>query len=170
MTIQAKWKNKTFEASNEKLLTISNFTISTRLKTEEKASKSGAKKVTIKGLQPETLQINFSSGFSAGADPRQENDDFKKLTGQIDTFYLGNVKLGRGNFMLEETSMSNTLLSNSGRIYHAEHSLKFSQYIPTQKKLNSKKKKNYGVSASEIAAEKSALGIGPSAQDKKNKK
>jgi len=103
MTIQAKWKNKTFEISNDKVLSISNFTISSKLKTEEKKSKSGVKKVTIKGFQPEELQIKFVSGFPAGADPRQENEDFKKLAGQICTFYLGNNKLGRGDFMIEDT-------------------------------------------------------------------
>ena len=167
MTIQAKWNNKIFEISNNKILAISNFTISTKLKTEEKKSKSGSKKVTIKGLQPEELQVNFASGFSAGADPRQENEDFKKLTGQIDTFYLGNKKLGRGNFMLEETAMSDTLLSNTGRIYHAEHSLKFRQYVASSKKTKAKK---YDATEAEIAEAKSALGIGPGPQDKKNKK
>ncbi len=169
MTTQAKWKNKTFEVSNQKVNAISSFTLSSKLKTEEKKSKSGAKKVIIKGLMPEELQVNFSSGFAVGTDPRQEHEDFKKLAGQSGEFFFGSNKLGRGNFVLEEVSLGNTIMSNFGRIYHGEHTLKFSQYVSTSKKQKAKKK-GYGVSDAEIAEAKSALGIGPSAQEKKTRK
>lgn len=169
MTIQAKWKNRTFEVSNDKANSISVFTITSRLNIEEKKSKSGTSKVTVKGLKPEELQINFNCGFSAGTDPRQENQDFQNLAGQIGEFYLGNQKLGRGAFILDEASMNNALLSNTGRIYHAEHSLKFSQYIASSKKQTAKKKNSNGASLKEINEAKSALGIRPSVQDKKSR-
>ena len=125
MAIQAQWNKEIFGRMANSLRNLESFEISCGIVTEENESTNGVKKTVVKGYAAEDLKISFSTGFAVGTDPRQEFEDFKKIAGMQDNFYLGNVDVGRTQFELDEIQLSDTQMDNSGRILSGKISLSF---------------------------------------------
>ena len=123
--IQAQWNKEIFGRTASSLRTIESFEISCGIVTEENESTNGVKKTVVKGIAAEDLKISFNTGFAVGTDPRQEFEDFKKIAGMQDNFYLNNVDVGRTQFELDEIQLSDTQMDNSGRILSGKISLSF---------------------------------------------
>lgn len=144
MTVQAQWNKEIFGRLPNSLRTIESFEISCGIATEENESTNGVKKTVVKGIAAEDLKISFNTGFAVGTDPRQEFEDFKKIAGMQDNFYLGNVNVGRTQFELDEIQLSDTQMDNSGRILSGKISLSFTG----DSNVSSKGSKNSKSSAS----------------------
>ena len=123
--IQAEWNKEIFGRLPNSLRTLESFEISCGIVTEENESTNGVKKTVVKGYAAEDLKISFNTGFAVGTDPRQEFEDFKKIAGMQDNFYLNNVDVGRTQFELDEIQLSDTQMDNTGRIYSGKISLSF---------------------------------------------
>lgn len=123
--IQAEWNKEIFGRLPNSLRTLESFEISCGIVTEENESTNGVKKTVVKGIAAEDLKISFNTGFAVGTDPRQEFEDFKKIAGMQDNFYLGNVDVGRTQFELDEIQLSDTQMDNSGGILSGKISLSF---------------------------------------------
>ena len=67
---QAEWNNITWGTSEKQIANIKSFKISQKLKTEEQENQSSGNKTVVKSLEPETLNISYSTGFSIGLDSR----------------------------------------------------------------------------------------------------
>ena len=124
--IQAEWNNEVFGRTANILKNIETFEISCGVVTEENESSNGVKKTVVKGIAPESLSLSFNTGFVVGTDPRQEFEDFKKIAGMQDNFYLGNVNVGKTSFELDEIQLSDTQMDNTGRIFSGKITLSFS--------------------------------------------
>ncbi len=123
--VQAQWNKEIFGRLPNSLRTLESFEISCGIVTEENESTNGVKKTVVKGYAAEDLKISFNTGFAVGTDPRQEFEDFKKIAGMQDNFYLGNVDVGRTQFELDEIQLSDTQMDNTGRIHSGKISLSF---------------------------------------------
>ena len=123
--IQAEWNKEVFGRLPNSLRNLESFEISCGIVTEENESTNGVKKTVVKGIAAEDLKISFNTGFAVGTDPRQEFEDFKKIAGMQDNFYLGNVDVGRTQFELDEIQLSDTQMDNTGRILSGKISLSF---------------------------------------------
>lgn len=123
--IQAEWNKEVFGRMANSLRNLESFEISCGIVTEENESTNGVKKTVVKGIAAEDLKISFNTGFAVGTDPRQEFEDFKKIAGMQDNFYLNNVNVGRTQFELDEIQLSDTQIDNSGRILSGKISLSF---------------------------------------------
>ena len=157
MSIQAQWNKEQFGRLPNSLRNIESFEISCGIKTEEQESDSGIKTTVVRGIDSETLNISYSAGFAIGTDPRQEFEDFKKLAGMQDHFYLSNVDVGRTQFELDEIQLSDTQMDHSGRIYSGKISLTFNgDSNISSKGTNSKKK-----TAKAKTPKKSSLSLTP---------
>lgn len=126
MAVQAQWNGEIFGRNVNSLRNLESFEISCGIVTEEKESSNGIKKTVVKGYGAEELKISFNAGFVVGTDPRQEFEDFKKIAGQQDNFYLGNANVGRTQFELDAVELSDTQINNAGRIFTGKISLSFS--------------------------------------------
>ena len=123
--IQAEWNNEKFGRTASFLRNLEGFEISCGIVTEEQDSSNGVKKTVVKGVAPEEMKISYNAGFVVGTDLRQEFEDFKKIAGQQDNFYLGNVNVGKTQFELDEIQLSDTQMDNTGRIFAGKISLSF---------------------------------------------
>ncbi len=148
MTVQAEWNNEKFGITASSLRNLESFEISCGIVTEEQESSNGVKKTVVKGIAAEELKISYNAGFVVGTDPRQEFEDFKKIAGEQDHFYLGNVDVGRTQFELDEVQLSDTQMNNTGRIFAGNISLSFSGdgYV-SSKGSSSKTKSSKGSSS-----------------------
>ena len=126
MAVQAEWNKEIFGMTASSLRNLESFEISCGIVTEEQEGSNGVKKTVVKGYDAEDLRISFNAGFVVGTDPRQEFEDFKKIAGMQDNFYLGNIDVGRTQFELDEIQLSDTQMDNTGRIYSGKISLSFS--------------------------------------------
>lgn len=140
--IQAEWNKEIFGRMANSLRNLESFEISCGIVTEENESTNGVKKTVVKGIAAEDLKISFNTGFAVGTDPRQEFEDFKKIAGMQDNFYLGNVDVGRTQFELDEIQLTDTQMDNSGRILSGKISLSFTGdgYESSKGSKNSKTK------------------------------
>ena len=153
MTVQAQWNKEIFGRLPNALRNLESFEISCGIVTEENESSNGVKKTVVKGYAAEDLKITYNAGFAVGTDPRQEFEDFKKIAGMQDNFYLGNTNVGRTQFELDEIQLSDTQISNTGRMYSGKISLSFSG----NSNVSSKGSKNK--SAKSTSSKKSSLSI-----------
>lgn len=144
MAIQAQWNNEKFGITANSLKNLESFEISCGIVTEEQESSNGVKKTVVKGIAAEELKISYNAGFGVGTDPRQEFEDFKKIAGQQDNFYLGNVEVGRTQFELDEIQLSDTQMDANGRIFSGKISLSFSGdgYVSSKGSSSSSKSKS----------------------------
>ena len=126
MAVQAQWNKEIFGRTASSLRNLESFEISCGIVTEEQESSNGVKKTVVKGYAAEELKISYNAGFVVGTDPRQEFEDFKKIAGMQDNFYLGNVNVGRTQFELDEIQLSDTQMNNTGRMLAGKISLSFS--------------------------------------------
>lgn len=159
--IQAQWNKEIFGRTANSLRNLESFEISCGIVTEEQDSSNGVKKTVVKGYAAEELNISFNAGFAVGTDPRQEFEDFKKIAGMQDNFYLGNVDVGRTQFELDEIQLSDTQMDNSGRIYSGKISLSFtgdsnvsSKGSKSKATAKSSKKSSLSITQAEIDAMK----------------
>lgn len=131
---QAEWNDITFGTAKGQLALINRFSLSQELDTEETDSNNGTKKITVKGKKAEELSISYSSGFVVGTDPRGEFEMWKKVAGMQDDFLLAGEPISKSSFELDEITLENTKLSNTGRIITADLTLNFN----TEQKKSSK--------------------------------
>ena len=140
---QAEWNDITWGSSNNQMVNISSFSISQSLNTEEQEAKDGQNKTTIKSLNSEELTVNYKTGFSVGTDPRGELDMLKECIGMQDEFILAGEPLSETQFELDEISLSNVVLSDTGQILAGEISMKFNtEKAPSSKGGKGKSKKS----------------------------
>ena len=123
---QAEWNNITWGTSEKQIANIKSFKISQKLKTEEQENQSSGNKTVVKSLEPETLNISYSTGFSIGLDSRGEFETLKKCAGMQDLFILNGKQVSKNRFTLNEIELSNTVLDNQGQILAGDISLAFS--------------------------------------------
>ena len=157
MAIQAQWNKEQFGRLTNSLRNIESFDISCGIKTEEQESASGVKSTVVRGIDSEQLQISYSTSFAIGTDPRQEFEDFKKMAGMQDNFYLANVNVGRTQFELDEVQLSDTQSDHTGRIYTGKISLTFTG----NSNVTSKGSKSKKTTAKAKTPKKSSLSLTP---------
>lgn len=155
--IQAQWNKEQFGILPNSLRNIESFSISCAIKTEEQENSSGVKTTVVRGLDSEQLQISYSTGFSIGTDARQEFEDFKKMAGMQDNFYLSNVNVGRTQFELDEVQLSDTQTDQTGRIYSGKITLNFTG----DSNVSSKGSKSKSKSSKAKKPKKSSLSLTP---------
>jgi hypothetical protein len=122
---QAEWNNITWGTSGKQMAHLKSFKISQKLKTEEQENETTGNKTIVKSLEPEVLNISYSTSFAVGVDPRGEFEMLKKCAGMQDLFILGGKKVSKTNFSLDEIQLSNTVLDNKGQILTGELTLNF---------------------------------------------
>lgn len=138
MATQARWYNKTFEITPNKVMTISGFSTSYKLKSDTNDDTSGTKKTNTRGREPEEPYFSVKYLAAVGATPRNDFTGWRALVGKKDYLYIGKTKYGTHKFQLISADVSDVLLDNKGRTMQAVVTLHFREVLPT-KKVNLKK-------------------------------
>lgn len=131
---QAEWNDITWGTSGHQMAHLKSFKISQKLKTEEQENEKTGNKTIIKSLEPEVLNVSYSTSFAVGIDPRGEFEMLKKCAGMQDVFILGGKKVSKTNFSLDEIQLSNTVLDNKGQVLTGDLTLNFNTNTNTSSK------------------------------------
>lgn len=138
MATQARWYNKTFEITPSKVMTISGFSTSYKLKSDTNDDTSGTKKTNTRGREPEEPSFSVKYLAAVGATPRNDFTGWRALVGKKDYLYIGKTKYGTHKFQLISADVSDVLLDNKGRTMQAVVTLHFREVLPTKKSKSKK--------------------------------
>ena len=142
---QAEWNNITWGTNGNQMAHLKSIKISQNLKTEEQENQATGNKTIVKSLEPESLNITYSTGFAVGLDSSGEFEMLKKCAGMQDFFLLGGQKISKTNFLLDEIEMSNTILDNNGQILGGDFTLILTLMTNQALKVVKVKRKNLQV-------------------------
>ncbi len=154
MAVMAKWGPKTWAVSAERIVALTNLAFSYTQVADNNSSTEENQTTNQRGkeLFPLTFDTVLHSG--AGIDVRAEIESWEALVTQVNYFYLAGTRLGP-KLQLRKVSVSNTKIDDFGRLRLATLAFEF---------------KEYDASTSSVKVDTSALDIGPSADDKAQKK
>lgn len=119
MAIMAKWRDKTFEVSTNKVNPLKNFSTSTTIKGDNSESK---KKITE--LVPFSFDVDVHA--EAGVDPQNEYESWCSLIKETGVLYMHGRRFGRET-RLTDVSFSGVQLDDFGRIRFATIGLTFEE-------------------------------------------
>lgn len=114
MSYQAKWGNKGFIVSAEKIMSMQNLRTTRELKTSNGNDTSGKSTSNTRGV--ETQDITFSVTYlrAAGTDPRAQYESWNSEIGQIYPLYIGGKRFGPQRMQLVKVSLSDSMFSATG--------------------------------------------------------
>lgn len=169
MAVQAKWYGKNFLVSTKKVLPITGFTTSYKMKSDTNDDTSGTKKTNTRGRAPEEPSFQVKYLAAAGASPRNEFTEWRKLVGKKDYLYIGNTMYGVNKFELSSADVSDVVLDNKGRTLQAVVTLHFIEELPTKKKSTAKTSSSSKLKSSSKGSKIQAKSAKASKTDKKLK-
>lgn len=175
--MQAKWAEYEWGYTKNALRSIEKLRLECGLNISEEKSKRGARKIVIKGKTPQTISLEYSTGFKIGIDSRDEFEKFKNLAGKTSFFYLGDVRVGDARFILDSVTLGGCVVTPDGKILYGKNSLVFSQNVAApinekKEKKDRKKKAQTPIALKKQHAKgginsiKSGLNIGPNKEEK----
>lgn len=187
MAIMAKWGEKVWEVSSQRITALDSISASVELDTENSDDKAGSPATKTKALKLQTMNFDFDLASVAGCDVRSEYESWTALIGKYAPFFLADQRFGPANLQLTGVSLSDTVLNDFGRILKGRISVSFTEYSQeaSGKKASSTTKTSSGSSASVaskrtstatrkqsggIGSRMSALDIGATIADKATKK
>ncbi len=125
MSIQATWRDMTWEISPQRIAALGEISTETAVK-RVSDSTQGQSKIT--GLELQRLSLSYFTSFEAGGNPREEYQTWESKLGLYAPLRIGGRRFGPSNFQLRSTSIDNTQIDAQGRIRSATINLEFVEY------------------------------------------
>lgn len=125
MSIQATWRDMTWEISPQRIAALGEISTETAVK-RVSDSTQGQSKIT--GLELQRLSLSYFTSFEAGGNPREEYQTWESKLGLYAPLRIGGSRFGPSNFQLRSTSIDNTQIDAQGRIRSATINLEFVEY------------------------------------------
>lgn len=135
MQYSARWGNKGFLCTANKIVPLMDFKSTVSAKTETQTDTSGTSKVNIKGLELQKISLATIYLRAAGVDPRAQVEEWESLVTQYNDLYIEGKRFGRGKMMLKRVTTTDLLTTNTGKFLQAKVALEFEEY-PEQTETN----------------------------------
>lgn len=169
MGVQVKWYTRTFEVSPKKVLPVTGFTTSYKMKSDTNDDTSGTTKTNTRGRAPEEPSFQVKYLAAMGMNPRTEFTNWRAVVGKKDYLYIGGTQYGKNKFELVSVDVSDVLLDNKGRTIQAVCKLNFIEDLPTPKKSTSKTSSSSKLKSNSKGSKTQAKSAKASKTDKKLK-
>lgn len=160
--MQAKWRNMTWEVSNNRINPIQGLSTSVSLETETESDENGNSKEIDKGRSLQEISFNTYYSVETGTqNVREVLDVWKELIGEKAPLYIGGKRFGGFEVKLSAFSTNGLYIDDIGVMRYADVSLQFTECGENYRKYK------------EIYTEKdlkSALKVGMTKSQKKEKK
>ena len=130
MAVMAKWGEKVWEVSSQRIAALDGISASVELDTENSDDKAGSPSTKTKALKLQTMNFDFNLASVAGCDVRSEYESWTALIGQYAPFFLADRRFGPANFQLIGVGLGDTVLDDFGRILKGTISVSFTEYSP----------------------------------------
>lgn len=125
MSIQATWRDMSWEISPQRIASLGEISTETEVK-RVSDSTSGQSKITGRELQ--RLSIRYFTSFEAGGNPREEYKTWESKIGLYAPLRIAGSRFGPSNFQLRSAAIDDAALDTQGRIRSGTISLEFVEY------------------------------------------
>lgn len=173
----AQWGNKGFLVSPSKIVPLLNVVTGYARKSDTNDDTSGTPTTNTRGLELQTIKLETRYISSAGVNPREQLDDWKKQFGKQYPLYINGKQFGPKLLELDSVDFSNVILDNVGNFIQVDVAVTLVEYVPPTTTVSSKKASTSGASVASGASGTSksgtnagALSAKASTTDKASKK
>lgn len=125
MSIQATWRDMSWEISPQRIASLGEISTETEVK-RVSDSTSGQSKITGRELQ--RLSIRYFTSFEAGGNPREEYKTWESKIGLYAPLRIAGSRFGPSNFQLRSAAIDDAALDTQGRLRSGTISLEFVEY------------------------------------------
>lgn len=127
----AAFQGKTFQVSQDRILTINGLEWGGSLDTEAQDKVQDKPSTYIKGLGLSTLSFEVPLRADFGTSVRSEIEEWESIrdAAKPDIFMLGSSPVGRNKWLLKSVNVSDTLLDGEGYLLKATMKLDFEEYV-----------------------------------------
>ena len=171
MQYLAKWGQKGFLISSDKIVPLSGLKATFSLKNDANNDTSGTPSTNTQGR--ELVPVSFSTTYFAGAgvDVRAQIDEWNSLIGQIHPLYVGGKPFGAANLQLEKVDVSEIQTDAKGNFLWAKLAFSFVEKQPQAAAISTKKKTTKATDTKPVTtvedARQAVLNAKPGTEEKK---
>jgi len=115
MAVMAKWRDKTWEVSHNKVLAIENLAFSYEQKADNNNAAEGAPLTNERGMELFSLSFSCVLHANAGISVEKEIQSWRGLVTKTGPFFLNGVQIGPV-LQLSKVSVGSVILDDFGRI------------------------------------------------------
>ncbi len=160
----AKWGNKGFLISPEKIVPILSMSTGFARKSDENEDTSGTPTTNTRGMELQEIELETRYLLATGTDPRAQIEDWKKQFGLRFPLHINGQQFGPDLMELDSVDFSNFTFDNRGRLLQVDAAIKLVEYVPPTTTVSSKQ----GETAE--ASNAGAMSAGASSDDKAARK
>lgn len=162
---QAKWGNKGFLVSPDKIVPMLKLSTGFARKADTNNDTSGQPTTNTRGIELQEIRLETRYLASAGVDPRGQIEDWKAQFGKQYPLYINGKQFGPDLLELDSVDITDIKLDNLGNFLMVDMTVTLLEYIPPTTKVSEKK----GATSS-TSTKAGAMAAGPSSAEKAAKK
>lgn len=129
MAVQCEYLGKKFKLSNKMIKALQSVELTTEIDYTEQNTAGGLPQLAIKGYKPQSTNIEYNCTSSAGVNPKDEYEQWKKLIGKASEFYVGSEQFGIDIFTLNGVALRGGKVNLRGDFITGTISLSLTQDI-----------------------------------------
>ena len=165
-TYLAKWGNKGFLVSPEKIVPLLSLSTGFARKSDTNNDTSGQPTTNTRGLELQTIQLETRYVAGTGVDPRGQIEEWRNQFYKRYPLYINGQQFGPDLLELVSVDISNVQLDNKGRFISVDVAVTLGEYIPPTTTVSEKKETSSGTAGTKAGA----MAAAPSTTDKQAKK
>lgn len=171
MRYTATWGPKGFIISEDKIVSLNDFSTSYALKTDTNEDTSGTPPTNTKGLELQEITLSTTYSAAMGTIPRAQIAEWKAQIGNSYPLYIKGKVFGPPKLQLIKVDVSDVVFLPDGGMFSCTISVTLREYSPASATNAAVKKAAAGGNNSASSASKSAaMSATASTQDKESKK
>lgn len=168
-TYLAKWGNKGFLVSPNKVVPLLSLSTGFARKSEENNDTSGQPTTNTQGMELQSISLETRYVAGLGVDPRAQIEDWKAQFGKHYPLLINGQQFGPDLLELVSVDISEILLDNSGNFLSVDMSISLQEYVPADTTVT-EKKEGGDTGTSDSGTKDGAMSAGPSSTEKESKK
>ena len=170
-TYLAKWGNKGFLVSPEKIVPLLSLSTGFARKSDTNNDTSGQPTTNTRGLELQTIQLETRYVASIGVDPRGQIEEWRNQFYKRYPLYINGQQFGPDLLELVSVDISNVQMDNKGNFLSVDVAITLEEYIPPETTLTEKKSEAASSgSGTSGGTKKQAMSAAPSSTEKTAKK
>ena len=165
----AKWGNKGFLVSPEKIVPLLSLSTGFSRKSDTNNDTSGQPTTNTRGIELQQIQLETRYVASMGVDPRGQIEEWRNQFGKHYPLQINGQQFGPDLLELVSVDISNVMLDNKGRFLSVDVAITLEEWIPPETTVT-EKKETTGTTGSSTGTRQQALSAAPSSTEKTAKK
>lgn len=162
----AKWGNKGFLVSPDKIVPINSLSTGFTRKSDTNNDTSGQPTTNTRGLELQAVKLSTTYLAGAGVDPRAQIDEWRQQFDKRYPLLINGKQFGPDLMELSDIQFSNIVIDNMGRFLQVDADITLVEYVPPTTTVSEKN----ATTTSSTGSKSGAMAATASSTDKASKK